>query len=91
MTFERVTLVALVLGIWALVLAPEKIAAEHHIGHGGYGDHYCMIAGNLKGWTTAVPLPPHDFNVVISDLSKVVVACKHVDPEVGERELLHKN
>ena len=51
-TFDRVVLVVLVLGLWALVLKPSDLIA-HSDGHVHYGihaevfhDHSCFVTGS---------------------------------------------
>ena len=55
-TFDRVVLVVLALGIWALVLKPTELTAhgaEHsHDGHYAWEGHrhtYCTISGTAGG------------------------------------------
>ncbi len=43
--FDRIVLVVLALGVWALVLKPQEIGA-HHEG----ADHDCSISGSASGY-----------------------------------------
>ena len=53
-TFDRIMIVALVLGVWALVLKPDVISAQvdwhqHDYASSGHS-HSCHISGKARGW-----------------------------------------
>ena len=46
-TFDRIILIMLALGVWALVLAPQEIGAHHQYDDG----HSCDVSGFAFGDT----------------------------------------
>ena len=44
-TFDRIILVVLALGVWALVLLPQEIGAHHQYDDG----HSCDVSGTAYG------------------------------------------
>ena len=67
LNFDRIVLVVLALGVWALVLAPREIVAHHK---SDIISHSCDIDGSAYG---AVEGGKAD----IRDWSKVSVQCTH--------------
>ena len=78
-TFDRVVLVVLALGIWALVLKPTDLTAhgEWHSHTGDYAevdhDHYssCRISGSASGYNHYDGHGP----IEIDEWSEVSVRC----------------
>ena len=63
---DRIILVALVAGIWGLVLKPGTPVAHH-----GGAVHSCSLSGKAKGSTIS------KIYVVVDDFSGVKVSCTH--------------
>ena len=85
-TFDRIMIVALVLGVWALVLKPDVISAhgDHHgvdFAHSSH-KHKCVISGMARGWAVAghhlmrgLHDDPAGRDVVVRGWSGVKVVC----------------
>ncbi len=67
-TFDRIILIMLVLGLWALVLSPRSIEAHH-----ARTAHDCSISGTAVGQTD----PNGAFSI---DASGFSVQCNHRIP-----------
>ncbi len=65
--FDRIVIVVLALGVWALVLTPRDIVAHHP---DDIIRHACDIDGSAYG-------PVEDSKADIRDWSKVTVRCTH--------------
>jgi hypothetical protein len=65
--FDRIVIVVLALGVWALVLTPREIVAHHK---DDYKSHSCDIAGSAYG-------DVEGSKADIRDWSKVTVQCTH--------------
>ncbi len=66
-TFDRITLILLVLGVWALVLSPQSIEAHHE---DDIINHSCGIDGSAYGVV-------EDGKADIRDWSQINVECTH--------------
>ena len=64
---DRIILVALVAGVWALVLKPGMPGAMN-----GSANHACSVSGKAKGSTIS-----QGRYVVVDDFSDVRVSCSH--------------
>ena len=64
---DRIILVVLALGVWALVLSPRGISAHHE---DDIISHSCGIDGSAYGVV-------EDSKADIRDWSKVIVECTH--------------
>ena len=67
--FDRIVLVVLALGVWALVLKPQEIGAHDDDSHG------CFIDGNAIG--EAYPSRDGDIIVRVYHWAAVTVDCSH--------------
>ena len=67
-TFDRITLIVLALGLWALVLSPKSIEAHH-----AHAAHDCYISGIADGQIDV----DGKFSI---DASKFSVQCDHKAP-----------
>jgi hypothetical protein len=67
LTFDRIVLVVLAVGVWALVLAPQEIGAHHK---DDIVSHSCDIDGSAYGVVEGSKAD-------IRDWSKVNVECTH--------------
>ena len=67
-TIDRITLIVLTLGLWALVLSPGSIEAHH-----AHAAHDCSISGVMNGQIG----PDGNFSV---DASAFSVQCDHRAP-----------
>ena len=65
LTFDRIVLTMLALGVWALVLSPRSIEAHH-----SNADHDCLIEGTAYGDVL-------NQNAEVYVWGKVTVACEH--------------
>ncbi len=66
--FDRITLIVLALGLWALVLSPKSIEAHH-----AHAVHDCYISGIADGQID----PDGNFSI---DASAFSVQCNHIAP-----------
>ncbi len=64
-TIDRITMIVLALGLWALVLSPKSIEAHHAL-----AAHDCTISGAVNGQTD----PDGKFSI---DASAFSVRCDH--------------
>ncbi len=64
--FDRIVLVVLALGVWALVLAPQEIGAHHKD-----AGHSCDVGGSAHGQLESYG------NVEIDDVADLYVDCTH--------------
>ena len=67
-TIDRITLIVLTLGLWALVLSPKSIEAHH-----AHAAHDCYISGIVGGQAD----PDGKFSV---DASGFSMQCDHKAP-----------
>ncbi len=65
LTFDRIVLTMLALGIWALVLTPRSIDAHHKT-----AEHDCQISGKANGVASGQ-------DVEVYDWTGVLVSCEH--------------
>ncbi len=69
-TFDRIILVMLALGVWALVLVPQETGAHHQYDDGPS----CDISGKAYGYIDDLS---EGGRVVIKKWSQVSVDCTH--------------
>ncbi len=69
-TFDRIILVVLALGVWALVLMPQVTGAHHYLDDG----HSCDISGKAYGYIDDLS---EGGRVVVKKWSRVSVDCGH--------------
>ena len=67
LNFDRIVLVMLALGVWALVLAPQELDAHHK---DDIVSHSCGIDGSAYGVV-------EDGKADIREWGKVIVECTH--------------
>ena len=63
--FDRIVLIVLAVGVWALVLAPREIGAHH-----SNASHYCYASGTVDGEVDS----DLEFSI---DASEFNVRCSH--------------
>jgi hypothetical protein len=63
LTFDRIVLTMLALGIWALVLTPQELGAHHQDDDG----HSCHISGSAFGVTDGTYPEIYQWGSVIVD------------------------
>ena len=68
--FDRIVLVMLALGVWALVLAPQVLDAHHQYDDG----HSCDIAGKAYGYIDELS---EGARITVKKWSRVSVDCTH--------------
>ena len=68
LTFDRIVLVVLAAGVWALVLAPQELGAHHQD-----AVHSCDISGDAYGLIEVVAVGGE----VFINMSGLSVECTH--------------
>jgi hypothetical protein len=69
--FDRIVLVVLAMGVWALVLAPREIGARSHLTPGQLAKHSCYLSGGTAHGYTIGSV------VVVDEWHLVGVGCDH--------------
>ncbi len=69
--FDRIVLVMLAVGVWALVLAPREIGASLHLTPGQLAKHSCYLSGSAFGYTIGSAV------VVVDQWTTASVSCDH--------------
>ena len=70
LTFDRIVLTMLALGIWALVLTPQELGAHHQYDDG----HSCDVSGHAYGEIEELSVGGSVYVYSVSGLS---VDCTH--------------
>ena len=69
-TFDRIVLVVLAVGVWALVLAPQETGAHHQYDDG----HSCDVSGSAYGQIQDLE---EGGMVYVYDVGFISVDCTH--------------